>query len=170
MYIYIPLDPWHPEPQERHQRHPQPVHKRNTRGLKIRWRWWWEEHHNINRFNKQKKHCTCSTLFCTFLCHHCTTTTWKWLTSRFKEDVKRPWRNFLLFLNLDILFLRIQLQDSSPTFDQSTLFAVKTETTQNHFWSHISVAVASPRPLVKTVVSSHSLERVLTRWCDIDSM
>ena len=27
MYIYIPLDLWHPEPQERHQRHPQPVQR-----------------------------------------------------------------------------------------------------------------------------------------------
>ena len=26
-------------------------------------------------------------LFCTFLCRHCTTTTWKYLTSRFVEDV-----------------------------------------------------------------------------------
>ena len=31
--------------------------------------------------------CTCITLFCTFLCRHCTTTTWKYLISRFFEDV-----------------------------------------------------------------------------------
>ena len=31
--------------------------------------------------------CTCSTLFCTFFCRHCTTTTWKCLISRFVENV-----------------------------------------------------------------------------------
>ena len=30
---------------------------------------------------------TCITLFCTFLCRHCTTTTWKYLILRFVEDV-----------------------------------------------------------------------------------
>ena len=35
-----------------------------------------------------------------------------------------------------ILFiLRIQLQESLPTIDQSKLFSMKIETTQNHFWS-----------------------------------
>ena len=32
--------------------------------------------------------CTCITLFCTFLCRRCTTTTWKCLISRFVEDVE----------------------------------------------------------------------------------
>ena len=31
--------------------------------------------------------CTCITLFCTFRCRHCTTTTWKCLPSHFVEDV-----------------------------------------------------------------------------------
>ena len=31
--------------------------------------------------------CTCSTLFCTFLCRHCTTATWNSLKWRFMEDV-----------------------------------------------------------------------------------
>ena len=37
----------------------------------------------------KKQPCTCSTLFCTFLCRHCTTTTWRWkcLISRFVEEV-----------------------------------------------------------------------------------
>ena len=41
---------------------------------------------NMFRLTKQQ-HCTCITLFCTFLCRHCTTTTWKCLISRSVEDV-----------------------------------------------------------------------------------
>ena len=37
----------------------------------------------------------CITLFCTFLCRHCTTTTWKCLTARFMEDVNKRRRIFL---------------------------------------------------------------------------
>ena len=39
-----------------------------------------------NRFRLAKQQlCTCITLFDTFLCRRCTTTTWKWLNSRFVE-------------------------------------------------------------------------------------
>ena len=41
---------------------------------------------NRLRLTKQQ-HCTCITLFSTFLCRHCTTTTWKCLISRSVEDV-----------------------------------------------------------------------------------
>ena len=34
-------------------------------------------------------------LFCTFLCRHCTTATWKCLISRFTEEVLKRQRNFL---------------------------------------------------------------------------
>ena len=35
----------------------------------------------------EKQFWTCRTLFCTFLCRHCTTTTWNSLTGRFMEVV-----------------------------------------------------------------------------------
>ena len=39
-------------------------------------------------FRLAKQHlCTCITLFCTFVCRHRTTTTWKYLISRFVENV-----------------------------------------------------------------------------------
>ena len=39
--------------------------------------------------------CTCITLFCTFLCRRCTSTTWKCLISRIVEDVNtRQWLSF----------------------------------------------------------------------------
>ena len=44
-----------------------------------------------------------SRFFFTFLCRHCTTTTWKSLISRFVEEVHLTWDNAFLFpfLNLD---------------------------------------------------------------------
>ena len=44
----------------------------------------------------QKQHLfTSITLFCTFLCRHCTAMTGKWLVSRFMEDVNKRRLNFL---------------------------------------------------------------------------
>ena len=45
------------------------------------------ERQKSNRFRLAKQQlCTCITLFCTFLCRRCTTTTWNCLISRFVED------------------------------------------------------------------------------------
>ena len=45
------------------------------------------ERQKINRFRLAKQQlCMCITLFCTFLCRHCTTITCKCLNSRFVED------------------------------------------------------------------------------------
>ena len=45
------------------------------------------ERQKRNRFRQAKQQlCTCITLFCTFLCRRCTTTTWNCLISRFVED------------------------------------------------------------------------------------
>ena len=53
--------------------------------------------------------CTCITLFCTFLCLHCTTTTWKCLISRFREEETRATTKFPLSFWTWIWFLGIQL-------------------------------------------------------------
>ena len=46
------------------------------------------EQQKSNRLRSAKQRlCTCITLFCAFLCRHCTTTTWISLISRFVEDV-----------------------------------------------------------------------------------
>ena len=56
-------------------------------GLKQRRRRWQREQQTTNRFRLTKQQlCTCITLFCTFLCRRCPTTTWKCLNSRFVED------------------------------------------------------------------------------------
>ena len=52
---------------------------------------------------------TCITLFCTFLCRRCTTTTWKCLISRFNEDVNRRQQFSFSFPELWYSLLRIQL-------------------------------------------------------------
>ena len=73
-----------------------------------------------NRFWLAKRQlCTCLTLFCTFLCHHCATTLLQRLIS---HDVL--WRTLtqdneilFLFLNFDIQSFIIQLQKKLPTFD-----------------------------------------------------
>ena len=68
----------------------------HNRDLKIRPRRRQREHHKSNRFNQQNNNfCTCITLFCKFLCRHCTTTTWKCLISRRTEEVCKRRRNFL---------------------------------------------------------------------------
>ena len=61
--------------------------------------------------------CTCITLFCTFLCRHCTTTTGKCLISRFMEDVNRRQLKFLSLSKLEI-----RLKKSSLAFDKINEF------------------------------------------------
>ena len=86
----------------------------NNRELKQRRRRRQRERQKNNRFRLTKQQlCTCITLFCTFICHHCTTTTWKCrLFSRFVEDViarlRLSWTSIQSF--------RIQLQKKLPTF------------------------------------------------------
>ena len=50
-----------------------------------------------NRFRQAKQQlCTCITLFCTFLCRRCTTTSWNCLISRFVEDREQKPTTFFL--------------------------------------------------------------------------
>ena len=82
----------------------------NNRDLKIRRQGRQRERQKSCRLKLAKQQlCTCTTIFSTFLCRHCMTTTWKCLISRFMEDV-----NVLSW----IWFLAIELLESSPTFDK----------------------------------------------------
>ena len=64
-----------------------------------------------NRFRLTKQqHCTCITLFCTFLCRHYTTTTWKYLISRFVEEVNTRQRLSFFFSWTLMQSFRIQRQ------------------------------------------------------------
>ena len=85
----------------------------NNRKLKIK-----RQQESKKSNSKAKRQlCMCITLFCIFLCRHCTTTTWKFLISRFVKDVNKQWQNFL-FLWTWIWLTEIQLQKSSLAFDK----------------------------------------------------
>ena len=75
------------------------------------------ERNKSNRLAKQQL-CTCTTLFCTFLCRYCTTTTWKCLISRFVEDVNTRQRLSSSFSELRYSLFKIQLQKKMPRFDE----------------------------------------------------
>ena len=93
------------------------------------------ERHKSDRFNKQNNYfiCTCITPFCTFLCRHCTTMTWKCLISCFIEHVNKQGQNFLSSFLTWMRLLGVQLQESSRTFDKVSA---------NHFLSDVLPAVA----------------------------
>ena len=78
------------------------------------------ERHKSNGFRPaQQQLCTCITLFCTFLCRRCTTTTWNCLISGFVEDGNK--RQLLSFSFPELWCtesFRIQLQKRLPTFDE----------------------------------------------------
>ena len=69
------------------------------RELKQRRRRRQRERQQSSRFWYAKQQlCTCITLFCTLLCRHCTTTTWKCLTSHFGESMNTRERLCFSFL------------------------------------------------------------------------
>ena len=72
----------------------------------------------------------------------------------FLEDVNRPRRNVILFVNLNMV-----LTNSTPAgfayiwrSKWVGIIAIKTERTQIHFWSDVSLP--SRRPIVKSLMSS----------------
>ena len=86
--------------------------------------------------------------FCTFLCRHFTTTTWKCLISRFVENVNARLNDFLFFFFWTSIpqSFRIQLQKKLPTFwriERDGISAIKFEAVA---WLNVSsdvfVAVA----------------------------
>ena len=69
------------------------------------------------RLTKQQL-CKFITLFCTFLCRHCTTTTWKYLISRLVEDLKTRQRLYFSFPELLYSLLDFNSKKHLPTFDE----------------------------------------------------
>ena len=84
------------------------------------------ERQKSRRFRLAKQQlCTCITLFSTFLCRHCTTTTWKWLISPLMENV-----NTTTFF----FSLRIQLQKKIASIwpiERDGISAIKFEAARN---------------------------------------
>ena len=70
----------------------------NNRKCKIKRR---RESKKSNSLTRQNNNfARASLFFCTFLCRHCTTTTWKCLISRFVKDVNKLCQNFLSLYEL----------------------------------------------------------------------
>ena len=98
-----------------------------------------------NRFRQAKQQlCTCITLFCTFLCCRCTTTTWSYLISRFVEDGEQKTTFFFFSWTLMQSF-RFQLQKNFGNIrriKRDGISAIKFEAAQIQFLSDVFVAVA----------------------------
>ena len=84
----------------------------------------------------QQQHCTCITLFCTFLSRRYTTTTWKCLTSRFVDD-----ENTGQQLSFSFPELWSSFQHSAPKkfaniwpFGRVGIRAMKFEAARHHFF------------------------------------
>ena len=80
----------------------------NIIGSKQRRRRRQQERKKSNRFRLAKQQlCTCITLFWTFLCRRCTTTTWKCLISRCVEDFLFLWDSELQYSLLEFNYRKI---------------------------------------------------------------
>ena len=76
-----------------------------------------QERQKSNWFRLAKQQlCTCITLFCTFLCRRCTTTTWKCLISRFVENVKTKQRLASSFRELCSLLGPVYMEWGTPVW------------------------------------------------------
>ena len=121
-----------------------PRRGRDNRELKQRRRRRQRERQRSTCFRLAKQQlCTCITIFCTFLCRRCTTTTWKYLISRFDEDVKTRQRFSSSFPELCSI-----LQFDSRKFvniwgiERVGISAIKFEVARIPFLSDVFVAVA----------------------------
>ena len=84
------------------------------------------------------------TLFCTFLCRHCTTTTWKFLISRFTGEVHKRQRNFLSLSEVGYVLRDLILGGFTYIWQSWWLgvIATKIERTWIHFFRDGLSAVA----------------------------
>ena len=100
------------------------------------------ESKNCNSLTRQNNNFACVssiTLFCTFLCCHCTTTTWKCLISRFVKNVSKQWQNFLLFMNFDMVDRNSAPEEFACIWQSKRVGIITIETEK--MWIHFSCAV-----------------------------
>ena len=134
------------------------------RELKQRRRWGQRERQKSSRFRLAKQQlCTCIKLFCTFLCRHCTTRTWKCLISRFVEDGNT--RQQLSFSFAELWYSPLESASKKlaniQTIKGDGTSAIKFEAAQIHFLSDVFVAAAVVRCCLSSPVT------ILTLSCSI---
>ena len=111
--------------------------------LKQRRRWRQRERQKSKRFRLAKQQlCTCITLFCTFLCRRCTTTTWKCLISRFVEDGNTGQQPSFSFLELWYSPSELNSQRIANIWriKRDGISAIMFEAARIHFLSDVFVA------------------------------
>ena len=91
---------------------------------------------SLTRQNNNFARVSSITLFCTFLCCHCTTTTWKCLISRFVKNVSKQWQNFLLFMNFDMVDRNSAPEEFACTWQSKRVGIITIETEK--MWIHFS--------------------------------
>ena len=119
------------------------VRVQRARELKQRRRWRQRERQKSKRFRQGKQQlCTCITLFCTFLCRRCTTTTWKCLISRFVEDGNTGQQLSFSFLELWYSPSELNCQKIANIWriKRDGKSAIKFEAARIHFLSDVFVA------------------------------
>ena len=106
-------------------------------------RWRQRVRQKSKRFRQGKQQlCTCITLFCTFLCRRCTTTTWKCLISRFVEDGNTGQQLSFSFLELWYSPSELSSQKIANIWriKRDGISAIKFEAARIHFLSDVFVA------------------------------
>ena len=108
--------------------------------------------------DKHYKHCTCITLFCTFLFCRCTTTTWNCLISRFVEDGTKRQQLSFSFPNL---WCSLELNSKNFAYiwriKRDGISAIKFEATQIYFLSDVFDKHTVERNMFSVVVGNHAL-------------
>ena len=93
-----------------------------------------------------RKHqlCTCIKLFCTFLCRHCTTTTFECLISRFVKEGNTRQQLYFSFPELWYSPLEFSSKKIANIWriKRDVISAIKFEAARIHFLSEVLVAVA----------------------------
>ena len=88
--------------------------------------------------------CTCIKLFCTFLCRHCTTTTFECLISRFVKEGNTRQQLYFSFPELWYSPLEFSSKKIANIWriKRDVISAIKFEAARIHFLSEVLVAVA----------------------------
>ena len=100
---------------------------------------------------------TCITLFCTFLCRHCTTTTWQWLISGFVKDGNLRQQLSFSFPALWYSPLEFNSKQFANIWwiKRDGISAIKFEAARIHFLSDVFVA-GRRRCCLSSLLSRHS--------------
>ena len=103
------------------------------------------EQQKSNRFRLAKQQMsTCITLLCSFLCRHCTTTTWKCLISRFVENANTIQQVYFSFPELRYILLEFNSRKMANIWrtERDEISPIKFEEERLQFLSDVFVAVA----------------------------